>query len=111
LAPQQLLSVESRPYLSRDSRISLPDEARQYIANMADSPVASPMTTTFSGSAPAPAVAQAATIREETDDSEFLEMDDDNDDEDEDEGEAGRVAEQPEVKDNGWFSNPIAIRD
>ncbi|KAJ3485485.1 hypothetical protein NLJ89_g11896 [Agrocybe chaxingu] len=41
--------IETRSHiLSRDSRISLPDEARQYIVNMADSPVASPRTDHFS---------------------------------------------------------------
>ncbi|KAH0582658.1 hypothetical protein H2248_010578 [Termitomyces sp. 'cryptogamus'] len=40
----------SRPeMLSRDSRISLPDEARQYIANMTDSPVPSPRVDAFVG--------------------------------------------------------------
>lgn len=47
-----LLSVmpdnRSPHYLSRDSRISLPDEARQYIANMADSPAGSPRADAFS---------------------------------------------------------------
>ncbi|KAG6855952.1 hypothetical protein H0H87_009118 [Tephrocybe sp. NHM501043] len=39
---------ESRPgILSRDSRISLPDEARRYIANMTDSPVPSPKMDAF----------------------------------------------------------------
>jgi RalA-binding protein 1 len=33
--------------LSRESRVSLPDEAKQYIANMADSPVASPRVDAF----------------------------------------------------------------
>lgn len=37
-----------RPHmLSRESRVSLPDEAKQYIANMADSPVASPRADAF----------------------------------------------------------------
>ncbi|KAG6897105.1 hypothetical protein C0992_004037 [Termitomyces sp. T32_za158] len=41
---------QSRPgMLSRDSRISLPDEARQYIANMTDSPVPSPRMDAFAG--------------------------------------------------------------
>lgn len=33
--------------LSRESRVSLPDEAKQYIANMTDSPVASPRVDAF----------------------------------------------------------------
>ncbi|KAG6819972.1 hypothetical protein H0H93_006875 [Arthromyces matolae] len=42
--------LEAHPrMLSRDSRISLPDEARQYIANMVDSPVPSPQIDVFSG--------------------------------------------------------------
>ncbi|KDR67937.1 hypothetical protein GALMADRAFT_257428 [Galerina marginata CBS 339.88] len=49
--PQTLAPMaDNRPgFLSRDSRISLPDEARQYIVNnMADSPAASPRTDGFS---------------------------------------------------------------
>ncbi|KAG6868789.1 hypothetical protein C0993_010419 [Termitomyces sp. T159_Od127] len=39
---------QNRPgMMSRDSRISLPDEARQYIANMSDSPVPSPRMDVF----------------------------------------------------------------
>ena len=38
----------SRPQiLSRESRVSLPDEAKQYIANMTDSPVANPEAEEF----------------------------------------------------------------
>jgi RalA-binding protein 1 len=33
--------------LARESRVSLPDEAKQYIANMVDSPVASPRADAF----------------------------------------------------------------
>lgn len=40
--------MESRPHaLSRDSRISLPDEAKQYIASMGESPVPSPKVDAF----------------------------------------------------------------
>ncbi|PPQ72546.1 hypothetical protein CVT24_004884 [Panaeolus cyanescens] len=40
---------DSRPHhLSRDSRISLPDEAKQYMLNMPESPAASPRVDTFS---------------------------------------------------------------
>lgn len=43
-------ALQNRPgMVSRDSRISLPDEARQYIANMTDSPVPSPRTDAFAG--------------------------------------------------------------
>ncbi|KAG7093858.1 hypothetical protein E1B28_007496 [Marasmius oreades] len=37
-----LIPPSTRAFLSRDSRITLPDEARQYIANMTDSPLPSP---------------------------------------------------------------------
>lgn len=83
-SPQsQLLSattpVTRSPYLSRDSRISLPDEARQYIANMADSPIASPRTNDFSTAssvATPPTTMKTSTSREE-----FLELEEEEDDE------------------------------
>jgi len=44
-----LLSADSR-VLSRDSRVSLPDEAKRYIANMGESPFPSPrLNSSFSG--------------------------------------------------------------
>jgi RalA-binding protein 1 len=49
--PDGMLSAASggsRPQLlSRESRVSLPDEAKQYIANMTDSPVTSPLIDAF----------------------------------------------------------------
>ena len=82
--PQSLsVMAEDRPQLlSRDSRISLPEEAKHYIANMSDSPLPTPRTDALS-----PKSKLSASVfppppsgRE----SEFLEMDDD-DDEDNDE--------------------------
>ncbi|KAF5316509.1 hypothetical protein D9619_006169 [Psilocybe cf. subviscida] len=78
---QTLLDARSPPHLlSRDSRISLPDEASRYIQNMSDSPAASPRTDVF----PAPRSKLSNTMfppppaaRE----SEFLDMDDDGDEE------------------------------
>lgn len=75
--PQLLSAISGDSYLSRDSRITLPDEARQYIANMADSPMTSPSFNGFSS------VPTAASLRKDSDGKgEFLEMDDDDDDED-----------------------------
>ena len=82
--PQNLsVMAEDRPQLlSRDSRISLPEEAKHYIANMSDSPLPTPRTDVLS-----PKSKLSASVfppppsgRE----SEFLEMDDE-DDEDNDE--------------------------
>ena len=76
--PQKLsLTAEDRPQLlSRDSRISLPEEAKQYIANMSDSPVLPSSKPKVSASVfPPPPSGR---------ESEFLEMDDE-DDEDNDE--------------------------
>ncbi|KAJ6625024.1 hypothetical protein B0H10DRAFT_2005409 [Mycena sp. CBHHK59/15] len=64
--------------LSRESRISLPDEARQYIANMGESPIPSPKVDAFAPRTPPSGPAA-------TPQSEFLDMDDEPDD-DEDEG-------------------------
>jgi RalA-binding protein 1 len=75
----QKLSVaaEDRPQLlSRESRISLPEEAKHYIANMSDSPVLPSSKSKLS----APVIPLPPSGRE----SESLEMDDE-DDEDNDE--------------------------
>ena len=92
LPPQpQKLSVmaEDRPqYLSRDSHISLPEEAKRYIANMADSPWSSPRIDAISPksklsasiSSPPPNMTSGR-------ESEFLDMDDDDDDEDDEQSE------------------------
>nr|GAT55103.1 predicted protein [Mycena chlorophos] len=73
--------------LSRESQISLPDEARHYIAAMGESPVPSPRVDAFAPRAlpsapvaPAVAVAPAAASK-----SEFLDLDDEAEDDD-DEG-------------------------
>lgn len=86
-----LSAIDARsPYLSRDSRITLPDEARRYITNMVDSPAVSPMVNSFSAS-PASAM-QASAFQDGASKGEFLELDEDEDDEgdsdseDEDEG-------------------------
>ncbi|KAF7964909.1 hypothetical protein HWV62_1755, partial [Athelia sp. TMB] len=78
--------------MSRESRISLPDEAKRYIANMGESPMVSPQISNgFSLGAP-PQVA-----RTETGESEFMDMDDPVEepesmgDEDEDEEDLGEV--------------------
>ncbi|KAG2011475.1 signal transducer [Coprinopsis cinerea AmutBmut pab1-1] len=84
-AAHLLSVVESRPYLSRDSRITLPDEARQYIANMTDSPVPSPRVDTFSTKsavAGPPDTSSLASTNSERP-SEFLDLEDDEDGEDE----------------------------
>lgn len=76
--PQKLsVTAEDRPQLlSRDSRISLPEEAKHYIANMSDSPVLPSSKSKLSASVfPPPPSGR---------ESEFLELDDE-DDEDNDE--------------------------
>ncbi|KAF5335937.1 hypothetical protein D9611_006244 [Ephemerocybe angulata] len=81
---QQMLgaaTLDARsPYLSRDSRITLPDEARQYIANMADSPASSPRFNNFS--TPTASAMPASALKESTVKGEFLELSDEDDDED-----------------------------
>lgn len=81
--------ADHRPrFLSRDSRISLPEEARHYIANMAESPVPSPRVDAFSPQSklsasvfpPLPNITNGS-ARE----SEFLDMDEEEDEEDDDE--------------------------
>ncbi|KAF8972613.1 hypothetical protein BDZ97DRAFT_1913115 [Flammula alnicola] len=89
----QMLSVmvENRPhFLSRDSRISLPDEASRYIQNMAESPVASPRTEAFSPKSklatsvfPPPSNDTKESGRE----SEFLDMEEEEESEEESDGE------------------------
>ncbi|KAG6919537.1 hypothetical protein DXG01_005127 [Tephrocybe rancida] len=93
---------ERRPgMLSRESRISLPDEARRYIANMGDSPVPSPQVDAFAikGSSSQPTIhtpqdprGLAPPLVENSRDadspggsSEFLDM---NEDDDGDDGES-----------------------
>ena len=73
--PQKLsLTAEDRPqFLSRDSRISLPEEAKHYIANMSDSPVLPSSKSKLSASVfPPPPSGR---------ESEFLELDDEDNDE------------------------------
>ncbi|KAJ7050578.1 hypothetical protein C8F01DRAFT_1178873 [Mycena amicta] len=71
--------------LSRESRISLPDEARHYIAAMGESPIPSPKVDAFapralpSAPAPAPAPAPPAAAGK----SEFLDLEEAEDEEDE----------------------------
>ncbi|KAF9048281.1 RhoGAP-domain-containing protein [Hymenopellis radicata] len=82
-----LLSVNGAHQLSRDSRISLPDEARQYIANMVDSPAPSPKVGAFAASKSPLAAASINTVngRESPQiviKGEFLDFDDDGDDDD-----------------------------
>ena len=108
---RQKLSVmaEDRPQLlSRDSRISLPEEAKHYIANMADSPLPSPRTDTLS-----PKSKLSASVfppppsgRE----SEFLEMDDE-DDEDNDEQSEDDNATTEDPGENCILFSPFFISD
>ncbi|GLB43450.1 putative GTPase-activator protein for Rho-like GTPases [Lyophyllum shimeji] len=112
---------EARPQmLSRDSRISLPDEARQYIANMTDSPIPSPRLDAFAAKASGPSRAtppqvhipenpgglappSAARLGEADSpggSSEFLDMNDDEDDEDETDDEQSAAPDAEDVADN-----------
>ncbi|KAG6812828.1 hypothetical protein H0H92_016097 [Tricholoma furcatifolium] len=89
--------------LSRDSRISLPDEAKQYIANMTESPVPSPRVDVF-GTKPTNLIAQsqvsphttglvppapASVVKADSPgaSSEFLDLNEDEEDEEDDEDE------------------------
>ncbi|KAL0067136.1 Rho GTPase activating protein [Marasmius tenuissimus] len=86
-----LAPPSAQPALSRDSRITLPDEARQYIASMAESPMPSPRIDTFN--ADSKSSAYLSTIQEPPpssapssndhgrsgEDSEFLDFDDEGD--------------------------------
>ncbi|KAJ4473739.1 hypothetical protein J3R30DRAFT_3511370 [Lentinula aciculospora] len=83
------LSPAIRNPLSRESRISLPDEAKQYIANMGESPAPSPRAEMFK---PSSSLSQSfvPVSAGRAKDQEFLdieeEVDDDDDDEEGDEG-------------------------
>lgn len=82
-----VLSVDARQ-LSRESRITLPDEARNYIANMVDSPVPSPrMNDTFTAARSSLAASASGGATPDTQKkNEFLDMDEeDPPDEDEEE--------------------------
>lgn len=92
--PTMLSAVfENRQHsLSRDSRITLPDEARQYIVNMADSPAPSPRIDSFSprsklSTSVFPPPADGANTSESGRESEFLDMEEEEDSEVESEGE------------------------
>jgi hypothetical protein len=100
-----LLSVfENRQHsLSRESRITLPDEARQYIVNMTDSPSASPRTDSFSARsklstsvfAPPP---DDTSTGESGRESEFLDMEEEDESDEESEegvGDITAVASDP----------------
>ncbi|TFK18453.1 RhoGAP-domain-containing protein [Coprinopsis marcescibilis] len=71
----------------RDSRITLPDEARRYITNMVDSPAVSPSVNNFSSSGSSAAHTPAADTRSLSSASgsasEFLDLDEDDDNDDE----------------------------
>jgi len=80
-------TADNRPHmLSRDSRISLPDEAKQYMMNMSDSPVPSPRTESFS---PRSKLATSVfpppsdSLKESGRESEFLDMEEETDEESE----------------------------
>ncbi|KAI0319613.1 hypothetical protein OF83DRAFT_764465 [Amylostereum chailletii] len=69
--------------LSRESRISLPDEARQYISSMAESPLPSPRLPDPHSNTSSPALTHStsgspADMERSRSDSEFLDMDDDD---------------------------------
>lgn len=127
-SPNNLLSSipEGRPHLlSRESRISLPDEAKQYIANMADSPVPSPRLDGFT-TKPGPSlrmvqpritispnivalVPPAPGRLDEADSpgaSEFLDMNEDEDDDSQADDEQSAVT-GPEADDEGFDSGSV----
>ena len=106
-AQSQMLSPDTHT-LSRDSRISLPDEARQYIANMADSPISSPRVETFSPkSRLATSVfppASNGSVSDSGAGSEFLDLDgDDSDEEIDQEGEGDVTANAGDPSMSNFF--------
>lgn len=90
------LSPAIRHPLSRESRISLPDEAKQYIANMGESPVPSPRVEMFNKTSSSHSSVPVSPVRGK--DREFLDMeeepDDDNDDGDEEDDESGEEPDE-----------------
>ncbi|KAF7356794.1 hypothetical protein MVEN_01014700 [Mycena venus] len=86
-----LLSDARSQALSRDSRISLPDEARQYIANMGDTPVPSPKVDAFAPRILPTAPASGSSGQSsDAGHSQFLDLDEDEDEaDDEDDDERG----------------------
>ena len=92
------MAQDRSQFLSRDSRISLPEEARHYIAHMTDSPMPSPRTDTFSPKSklsasvlsPPPNMTNGSG-RE----SEFLDMEEEDEDEDEESEDDGAATEDP----------------
>lgn len=87
-----LAGFENRQHsLSRESRITLPDEARQYIVNMADSPSASPRTDSFSARSKLstsvfPPPPDNTSTGESGRESEFLDMEEEDESDEESEG-------------------------
>lgn len=113
-----ITEVRSPHHLSRESRVSLPDEAKQYIANMIDSPVPSPKVDAFApratsatvihssplangGLAPPPTSMLRSDSESPAGTSEFLDMDSDMPEEDEDADDTGTVDRDEE------FDSPI----
>ncbi|KAF9268963.1 RhoGAP-domain-containing protein [Marasmius fiardii PR-910] len=90
--------------LSRDSRITLPDEARQYIANMTDSPLASPGIDTLGPDSGRPVHKETSVASLDPpisarsgNDSEFLDFDEEEADAGDDMEETGSVAPEDEI--------------
>ncbi|THU88684.1 RhoGAP-domain-containing protein [Dendrothele bispora CBS 962.96] len=97
--PSSLAPAMDAP-LSRDSRITLPDEAKHYIANMSESPFPSPRGDSFNRQAPPsqlsqshvlpaddrepPTTASSSTGARDTEDHEFLDMRDEEEGDDDD---------------------------
>ncbi|KAJ3984147.1 hypothetical protein F5890DRAFT_1518874 [Lentinula detonsa] len=104
------LSPAIRNPLSRESRISLPDEAKQYIANMGESPAPSPGIETFSKSSSSLSQSFVPSSPGRAKDQEFLDMEEENDDdEDEDDSDGGDVPdEEYEVVDPARTLTPSA---
>jgi len=77
---RMLAPVPENRHLSSGSRISLPDEAKQYITNMTDSPSVSPGPET---SSPKSRLGTSLLPQSGTDsqESEFLDMDEESDEE------------------------------
>lgn len=112
---------ETRPLFSavdtRSSRITLPDEARQYIVNMVDSPVPSPQVDAFTTSKPKVSSNLVPQQQSESagQNAEFLDLGDDESDESEgeeldgDETDFGSVQEKSKSTESGTQESTSAL--
>lgn len=105
------LSPAMNTPLSRDSRISLPDEARQYIANMTESPAPSPRVDAFNKTSSSLSQSFVPVSPGRDKDQEFLDMSDEDDDGDDEDDEDGEDDDYEVVSASGSTPAPSAIAE